>query len=93
MVDVATFNIMYSSRSRADKVDDTYDKWPQRIEASKEMPPDCELLLPNVIEAFHLDSKKWSKSLAIYDTNSIYKVLLADRGRQRYSTLMASSLK
>ncbi|KAK8112173.1 P-loop containing nucleoside triphosphate hydrolase protein [Apiospora kogelbergensis] len=78
MVDVATFNIMYSSRSRADKVDDTYDKWPQRIEASKEMPPDCELLLPNVIEAFHLDSKKWSKSLAIYDTNSIYKVLNVD---------------
>ncbi|KAK7917991.1 hypothetical protein PG985_009865 [Apiospora marii] len=36
-----------------------FDKWPQKIDATEEMPPDCELLLPSVIKGFHLGSKKW----------------------------------
>ncbi|KAK8022041.1 AAA family ATPAse [Apiospora rasikravindrae] len=60
MVDVATFNVMYSNKSdRPDKVESTYDKWPQRLDATKELPQDCELLLPSFIEGFHLGSKKW----------------------------------
>ncbi|KAK6822944.1 hypothetical protein PG987_014489 [Apiospora arundinis] len=36
-----------------------YDKWPQEIDATSEMPPYCELLLPDVIQGFHLGTKKW----------------------------------
>ncbi|KAK8057864.1 hypothetical protein PG996_011801 [Apiospora saccharicola] len=51
---------MYSFKSqKADKVVSIYDRWPETIDAAQDTPPDCELLLPDVIEGFHLGSKKW----------------------------------
>ncbi|KAK8108452.1 hypothetical protein PG984_014253 [Apiospora sp. TS-2023a] len=61
MVDVATYNIMSSNRipPRPYRHESIYDKWPRRIDSAEEMPPGCELLLPDVIEGFNLGSKKW----------------------------------
>ncbi|KAK6851481.1 hypothetical protein PG995_011606 [Apiospora arundinis] len=68
VVDVATFCVMYreDNARTVDKRLFTYDKWPQKIDSTEEMPPDCKLLLPNVIQGFHLGSKKW-KELHVND--------------------------
>jgi hypothetical protein len=62
MVDVATYNVMYSVKkelySHGD--DSTYDRWPAIIDCDRALPPDNEILLPQVIQGFHLGTKNWS---------------------------------
>ncbi|KAK8007838.1 hypothetical protein PG989_001828 [Apiospora arundinis] len=69
VVDVATYHVMHGDRTiskgaptifiGAPTGSSTHDKWPQRIDAMDEIPQDCELLLPNAIQGFHLETKKW----------------------------------
>lgn len=76
MVDVATYNIMYGYKAfRDDKVyESIYDKWPQKLDATRDIPTDCELFLPDVIEGFHLGSKKWGKWLVSYHYIPFFEV-------------------
>ncbi|KAK8076717.1 hypothetical protein PG994_003989 [Apiospora phragmitis] len=60
MVDVRTYHVIFMSNLHGDDKDEAaYDKLPENIDATEDMPPDCELFLPDVIQGFHLGSKKW----------------------------------
>lgn len=69
-MDVATYYVMYESSSpRANGSDSIYDRWPDTVDNKEEMPLDCELLLPNAIEGFHLGSKKWGRPITVDTIN------------------------
>lgn len=71
MVDVATYHAMYGAKKAVrgqgtegmvtNASSPNFRQWPTRIDKNEALPPDAELLLPETIYSFHLESKSWGK--------------------------------